>query len=143
MTVYGLFVEHYQKYEAIWNGNRGTDLFFQNEMPHDPPSQAAWMEQAGIDGRAAFKVGDSVTSFTGYGIGSYSFFNYGVDIFAAHALEVLNTLPAVSLNDVLTILLDATHRKGGIRHVINDTGGPFNRRQPGHPVDSGELPDYW
>jgi hypothetical protein len=33
VTAYGLFVEHYQKYEVIWNGNSGTDIFFQNEMP--------------------------------------------------------------------------------------------------------------
>jgi hypothetical protein len=30
VTAYGLFVEHYQKYEVIWNGNGGTDIFFQN-----------------------------------------------------------------------------------------------------------------
>jgi hypothetical protein len=38
VTAYGLFVEHYQKHEMIWNGNDGTDVFFQNEMPYDPPS---------------------------------------------------------------------------------------------------------
>ncbi|MBA2391240.1 MAG: adenylyl cyclase, partial [Ktedonobacteraceae bacterium] len=43
VTAYGLAVEHYQQYEVIWNGNGGTDIFFQNEMPYDPPSQAAWM----------------------------------------------------------------------------------------------------
>ncbi len=49
VTAYGLFVEHYQKDQVIWNGQRGTDIFFQNEMPYDPPSQAAWM--AGPDHR--------------------------------------------------------------------------------------------
>src|SRR4029077_1135468 len=49
VTAYGLFVEHYQKYEVIWNGNGGTDIFFQNEIPYDPPSQAAWMEAPGVD----------------------------------------------------------------------------------------------
>ena len=47
VTAYGLFVEHYQKYEVIWNGNDGRVVFFQNEMPYDPPSQAAWMEAPG------------------------------------------------------------------------------------------------
>ena len=61
VTAYGLFVEHYQKYEVIWNGNDGTVVFFQNEMPYDPPSQAAWMEAPGVDGWAAFKVADGVT----------------------------------------------------------------------------------
>jgi len=44
-----------------------------NEMPYDPPSQAAWMEAPGVDGWAAFKVTENVTSFKGYGLGSYSF----------------------------------------------------------------------
>ena len=59
VTAYGLFVEHYQKYEVIWNGNGGTDIFFQNEMPYDPPSQAAWMEAPNVDGWAAFKVANT------------------------------------------------------------------------------------
>ena len=88
MTAYGLFVEHYQKFEVIWNGNGGTVVFFQNEMPYDPPSQAAWMEAPGVPGWAAFKIPNSVTSFNGFGMGSYSFFNQGLDIFAAHAFEV-------------------------------------------------------
>ncbi len=61
VTAYGLFVEHYQKYEVIWNGANGTDIFFQNEMPYDVPNQAAWMEAPGVDGWAAFKVGDNVS----------------------------------------------------------------------------------
>jgi hypothetical protein len=133
-------VEHYQKYEVIWNGNGGTDVFFQNEMPYDPPSQAAWMESPTVDGWAAFKVGDNVTSFTGYGMGSYSFFNQGVDIFAAHAFEVPTSLPAASLNDLLTIFLDASHGKGGILHVINDTGGSSTIANPDTPVDVVSYP---
>ena len=39
----GLFVEHYQKTEVAWNGQNGKMIFFQNEMPYDPPNQAAWM----------------------------------------------------------------------------------------------------
>ena len=86
VTAYGLFVEHNQKYEVIWNGNGGRDIFFQNEMPYDVPNQAAWMEAPGVDGYAALKVAGDVTSFSGYGMGSYSFFNQGVNIYAARAL---------------------------------------------------------
>ena len=43
VTAYGLVVEHYQKNEVIWSGQGGTDVFFQNELPYDPPSQSAWM----------------------------------------------------------------------------------------------------
>jgi hypothetical protein len=134
VTAYGLFVEHYQKYEVIWNGNGGTDIFFQNEMPYDPPSQAAWMEAPGVDGWAAFKVAGNVTRFAGYGMGSYSFFNKGVNIYAAHAFEVPTTLPTSSLHDLLTIFLDPTHGSGGIRHVVNDAGGSSTIANPDVPV---------
>ena len=137
---YGLFVEHYQKYEVIWNGQNGSTIFFQNEMPYDPPSQAAWMEAPGIDGWAAFKVANSVTSFSGYGMGSYSFFNQGVDIFAANAFEVPNTLPPSSLHDLLTIFLDASVGKGGILNVINNTGGSSTIANPDVPVTVTSYP---
>jgi hypothetical protein len=139
VTAYGLFVEHYQKYEVIWNGNGGTDIFFQNEMPYDPPSQAAWMEAPGVDGWAAFKVADGVTRFTGYGMGSYSFFNQGVNIYAAHAFEVPTSLPPASLHDLLTVFLNPAG-SGGILHVINDTGGSSTAANPDTPVTVVSYP---
>jgi hypothetical protein len=140
VTAYGLFVEHYQKYETIWNGDGGTVIFFQNEMPYDPPSQEAWMEAPNVPGWAAFKVADTVSSFTGYGMGSYSFFNQGVDVFAANAFEVPTTLPAGSLHDLLTIFLDASVGKGGILNVINDTGGSSTIANPDVPVTVVSYP---
>jgi hypothetical protein len=139
VTAYGLFVEHYQKYETIWNGNDGTDIFFQNEMPYDPPSQEAWMEAPGVDGWAAFKLGDTVTRFSGYGMGSYSFFNQGVNIYAAHAFEVPTTLKPGSLNDLLTIFL-STAGSGGILNVVNDTGGSSTIANPDVPVTVVSYP---
>jgi hypothetical protein len=139
VTAYGLFVEHYQKYEVIWNGNGGTDIFFQNEMPYDPPSQAAWMEAPGVDGWAAFKVGNRVHSFSGYGMGSYSFFNQGVNIYAAHAFEVPTTLSAGSFHDLLTIFL-STSGFGGIQNVINNTGGSSTIANPDTAVTVVSYP---
>jgi hypothetical protein len=130
VTATGLFVEHYQKYEVIWNGNGGQVVFFQNEMPYDPPSQAVWNESATVKGWPAFKVDDDVTSFSGYGMGSYSFFNQGVDIFADRAFEVPTTLPQGSLHDLLTIFLDVVNGKGGILHVVNDAGGSSTAANP-------------
>jgi hypothetical protein len=140
VTAYGLFVEHYQKYEVMWNGNGGTEIFFQNEMPYDPPSQADWMEAAGVDGWAAFKVANTVTSFRGYGMGSYSFFNQGVNIYAANAFEVPVTLPKASLNDLLTIFLNSTGGSGGILNVINGTGGSSTIANPDVPVTVVSYP---
>jgi len=139
VTAYGLFVEHYQKYEVMWNGNGGTEIFFQNEMPYDPPSQAAWTEAPGVDGWAAFKVTNTVTSFKGYGMGSYSFFNQGVTIYAANAFEVPATLPSSSLNDLLTIFL-STQGSGGILNVVNGTGGSSTIANPDKPVTVVSYP---
>jgi len=139
VTAYGLFVEHYQKYEVIWKGNNGTDIFFQNEMPYDPPSQAAWMEAPGIDGWASFKVANSVTSFKGYGMGSYSFFDQGINIYAANAFEVPTTLPPESMNDLLTIFL-STAGSGGILNVIDNTGGSSTIANPDTPVTVVSFP---
>ena len=117
VTAYGLFVEHYQKYQVIWNGNNGTVIFFQNEMPYDPPNQAAWMNGS-MNGYAAFKVADSVTTFQGWGLGSYCFFNVNPSVNAYHAFEVPIT-PGVRLHDLLTVSLGGV---GTITHVVNDTG---------------------
>jgi hypothetical protein len=117
VTAYGMFVEHYQKYELVWNGNDGRNIFFQNEMPYDPPSQAAWQHD-GVNGYAAYKVGDAVTTHEAWGMGSYCYFNQGVDIHASRAFEVPVT-PGVQLHDILTVFLNGS---GGIDHVVNETG---------------------
>src|SRR6516225_8971868 len=83
VTATGLFVEHFQKYNVIWNGNEGEDIFFQNELPYDPPTQADY-EHDGVLGFAAFKVADNVQSFQGYGMGSYIFTNVNPDIHVSH-----------------------------------------------------------
>jgi hypothetical protein len=140
VSAYGFFVEHFQKYEVVWNGDNGTDVFFQNEMPYDVPSQSAWMEAPAVDGYPAFKVGGNVSSFHGYGMGSYSFFNQGIDIFADHAFEVPTTLTAGSMHDLLTIFLDPSHGKGGILHVINETGGSSTIANPDTPVTVVSYP---
>jgi hypothetical protein len=117
VNAYGLFVEHYQKYEVIWNGNNGRDVFFQNELPYDPPNAASWMNGTRV-GYAAFKVADSVTSFQGFGLGSYCFFNVDPTIAAYHSFEVPNKT-GVQLHDILTVSLGGV---GSIVHVVNDTG---------------------
>jgi hypothetical protein len=98
------------------------------------------MEAPGVDGWAAFKVADGVTSFHGYGMGSYGFFNQGVNISAAHAFEVPDDLPPASLSDLLTIFLDANNGAGGILNVVNDTGGPSTIANPDTPVTVASYP---
>ena len=81
-----------------------------------------------------------MTRFHGYGMGSYSFFNQGIDIYADHAFEVPDTLPAGSLNDLLTIFLDPNNGRGGILHVVNDTGGSSTIANPDTPVTVVSYP---
>jgi hypothetical protein len=121
VTATGLFVEHFQKYNVIWAGNHGEDIFFQNELPYDAPNQAAYQHD-GVLGWAAFKVADWVPSFQGYGMGSYIFTNVDPTIHVSHSFEV-PLAPGIQMNDLLTINLSGP---GTIDHVINDTGGPVS-----------------
>jgi hypothetical protein len=135
VTAYGLAVEHYQKSEVIWSGQGGTDIFFQNEMPYDPPSQSAWMASPSQDGYPAFLVSPNVTSFQGYGLGSYCFFNQGVAIQAAMAFQAPDT-SGVQFHDVLTRFLNGS---GSINSVINGTGAAVDSASPG-PSDVVTYP---
>jgi hypothetical protein len=116
----GLFVEHYQQYQVQWNGENGRTIFFQNEMPYDVPSQAAWTSGNG-NGWAAYKVGASVQNHEAWGLGSYCFFNIGgtnTNINAARGFEVPDTA-GVKLHSILTVSLGGN---GTISHVVNNTG---------------------
>ena len=117
VTGYGLFVEHYQKYDLTWNGNGGKAVFFQNEMPYDPPSQSAW--RTGANGYAAYKVGAKVTTHEAWGLGSYCYFNVDPSIHADRGFEVPD-VPGVKMHDLSTVSLGGV---GTIDHVINSTGG--------------------
>ncbi|GGY14173.1 hypothetical protein GCM10007386_50450 [Pseudoduganella dura] len=59
VTGLGLFVEHYQKHQLVWNGDNGQTIFYQSELPYDPPSQAEWMDGE-IAGYASYNVGAGV-----------------------------------------------------------------------------------
>jgi hypothetical protein len=108
-------------------------------MPYDPPSQAAWMSTPTTEGYPAFQVGSKVTSFQGYGMGSYSFFNQGVPIYATQAF-LSPTTPGVQFHDLLTIFLDKVHGSGGILSVIDGTGGSSTAANADTPVDVVTYP---
>ncbi len=114
----GLFVEHFLKDEVMWNGQGGEVIFFQNENPYEVSSQSAWMSSATQNGYPAFFVPNSVTSFSGFGMGSYSFFNQGVAIENSMAFQAPDTA-GVAFHDLLTVFLNGS---GGIQSVINGTG---------------------
>jgi hypothetical protein len=123
VTMYGLFVEHYQQYNTVWNGNGGRTYFYQNEMPYDPPNNATWGSSGGgAQGWAAYKVADSVTTHEAWGVGSYCFFNTNPAVVASRGFEAPNKA-GVRFHGLVTVSLGGV---GTINRVINDTGEVAN-----------------
>jgi hypothetical protein len=118
VTVYGLFVEHHQEFQVLWNGDGGRTYFYQCEIPYDPPNQAAYSSAPGANGWAAYKVADSVTSHEAWGLGVYSVF-HNKGIVLTRAFEVPDR-PSVKFHDMITVCIGPN---GAIDNVINNTGG--------------------
>lgn len=116
VTIYGLFVEHFQKAQVVWRGNGGRVYFYQSEIPYDPPSQPEWTSATGR-GHAAYQVGDAVTRHEAWGLGVYSVF-LKPDVVLDRAIEVPDR-PGVRLHHMITVCLVD---KGSIERVVNDAG---------------------
>jgi hypothetical protein len=119
VTIYGLFVEHHQEFQVLWNGNFGRTYFYQSEIPYDPPDQPSFTSAPGTNGWASYKVADTVTSHEAWGLGIYSVFRYP-DVVLSRAIEVPDK-PNVRFHDMITVALG---RHGEISNVIDSTGGP-------------------
>ncbi|MFH8489699.1 coagulation factor 5/8 type domain-containing protein [Streptomyces longisporoflavus] len=115
----GLFVEHFNKYDVQWNGERGRTIFYQNEKAYDAPNQAA-IQNGGIRGYAAYKVADSVNTHEGWGLGSYCYYNVDPTIVQEHGFQAPNK-SGVKFHHLLVVSLGG---KGQYAHVINSTGNP-------------------
>jgi hypothetical protein len=134
VTATGLFVEHFQRYNTVWNGERGTVVLYQNELPYDPPTQADWMNGA-VEGYAGYKVGDKVKTHTLYGAGVYVFNQNNPSIHTENGFEVPER-PGVRLHHIMTVNLSA----GTIDHVVNGVGEAADTTKIGVPVYIAEYP---
>ncbi|MEV6302826.1 glycosyl hydrolase family 28-related protein [Actinoplanes sp. NPDC051861] len=134
VTATGLFVEHFQKYNTVWNGERGTTVLYQNELPYDPPTQADWMN-GDVEGYAGYKVGNKVKKHTLYGGGVYVFNQNNPTIHTENGFEVPNT-PGVKLHHIMTVNLSA----GIIDHVVNGVGEAADTTKIGQPVFVTDYP---
>lgn len=134
VTATGLFVEHFQKYNTIWNGNAGTTVLYQNELPYDPPTQADWMNGK-VEGYAGYKVGDKVKTHQLYGAGVYVFNQNNPSIHTENGFEVPNK-PGVQLHHIMTVNLSA----GVIDHVVNGVGDAADTTKVGVPVYVKQYP---
>ncbi|AGL15927.1 hypothetical protein [Actinoplanes sp. N902-109] len=134
VTATGLFVEHFQKYNTVWNGDKGTTILYQNELPYDPPTQADWMNGK-VEGYAGYKVGDKVKTHALYGAGVYVFNQNNPSIHTENGFEVPNR-PGVKLHHIMTVNLAA----GTIDHVVNGVGDPADTTRIGTPVYVVDYP---
>ena len=135
VTATGLFVEHFQQYNTTWNGNNGTVVLYQNELPYDPPTQADWTQPDGTLGYPGYKVGDHVRNHRLYGAGVYVFNQNNPSIVTENGFEVPER-PGVKLHHIMTVNLSA----GTINHVVNGVGGPADTTGIGVPVFIVDYP---
>jgi hypothetical protein len=130
VTATGLFVEHFQEFNTVWNGERGTTVLYQNELPYDPPTQADWTRPDGTLGWAGYKVADDVTEHTLHGGGVYVFNQNNPEIVTENGFEVPE-VPGVNLHHIMTVNLSA----GTINHVVNGVGDAV-------PPSTSGAPEY-
>jgi hypothetical protein len=123
VLMYGLAVEHFQKYQTVWNGNSGRLYFYQSETPYDVPSQAEWMSGS-VNGYASYKVDDTVTDHQAWGLGIYSFFRDAI-VSLRHAIEVPARLEA-GFTNMVTFWLDGLEGSE-ITHILNERGATVTK----------------
>jgi hypothetical protein len=126
VTAYGLFVEHFEEYQTLWNGDGGRIYFYQSEIPYDVPSQAQWTHD-GENGYASIKVADAVTHFDGRGLGIYCYFDNPVVL--DNAIES-PTAGGVTFQHVVTEWFKNA-AGSAINHIINGTGAAVNSSNAG------------
>jgi predicted heme/steroid binding protein len=119
VTIYGLFNEHFQEYQTIWNGENGRVYMYQSEMPYDPPTADAW-KHGETFGYASYKVGDQVKVHHAWGVGIYNVF-YDAPVIVDRAIE---TPQAVENGFYHKIIFWLNGNKGSIvKSIINGKGG--------------------
>ena len=128
VTATGLFVEHFQTYNTVWNGENGRVILYQNELPYDPPTQADWTQPNGTLGYPGYKVADDVTTHRLDGAGVYVFNQNNPSILTANGFEVPET-SGVQLHHIMTVNLSA----GTLQHVVNGVGGQADNTNTGTP----------
>ncbi|SEB68647.1 hypothetical protein SAMN04489844_0845 [Nocardioides exalbidus] len=124
----GLFVEHFQQDNTVWNGEDGHVVLYQNELPYDPPSQADWTQPDGTLGWPGYRVTDRVTRHQLFGGGVYVFNRNDPSITTENGFEVPER-DGVRLHHVMTVNLDA----GSIEHVVNGVGDRVDSTRSGTP----------
>jgi len=122
VTIYGLFNEHFQEYQTLWNGNNGRVYFYQSEMPYDPPAVDSW-KHGDTYGYASYKVSDHVLTHEAWGVGIYNVF-YDAPVIVDNAIETPSSLEG-SIHNKIIFWLNG-NKESVVRSIINGKGGPVN-----------------
>ncbi|MDD4971077.1 MAG: coagulation factor 5/8 type domain-containing protein [Paludibacter sp.] len=122
VTIYGLFNEHFQEYQTLWNGNNGRVYFYQSEMPYDTPTIDAWKHDDKY-GYASYKVSEKVNSHEAWGLGVYCVF-YHAPVPVSDAIETPPTLEK-NLHHSIMFWLNG-NKESSIKHLINNSGESVN-----------------
>jgi hypothetical protein len=119
VTIYGLFNEHFQEYQTLWNGDNGRVYFYQSEMPYDPPTADSWKHDS-VMGYASYKVSARVKNHEAWGLGIYNVF-YNAPVVVDNAIEAPPALEG-NFHHVLIYWLNG-NKESTVRSVINGKGG--------------------
>jgi hypothetical protein len=126
-TIYGLFVEHYQKYDTYWAGENGRMYFYQNEKAYDVPTQEDWIGPDGNrNGWSAYRVADNVKKHEAWGVGVYSVFNRTKGFVLLENAILTPAKGDITVHYPFTVNLSTD---GGIEHIINGLGGPHTSKE--------------
>ena len=122
VTMHGLFVEHYQKYQAVWLGEHGRIFFFQCETPYEFPFQV-FSHGGTVYGWASVKVANHVNYFTGVGFGIYGVHNHFTTI-VENSIEIPHR-EHVWLRNIMhnEIGSQGSPTGAGTLNIINGVGG--------------------
>jgi hypothetical protein len=118
VTALGLFVEHYQQTQVLWNGDAGRTIFLQSEAPYDPPNQAAYMNGS-EDGYPYYEIGEHVRSHEASGMSVATLFIYSPTPIYIHSAYKAPFKPNIHLRHILGEVLLG---QGGIQNLVNDDG---------------------
>ncbi len=118
--MYALMVEHFEKYQTIWNGEDGCVVMYQSEIPYDVPDQNVWMSHDGtVNGYASFHVDEEVKNFEAWGLGIY-LYNRDAKVNLHTAMEVPDR-KGVKVHNICSVMITGNP---GMSHVLNDCGDP-------------------
>ncbi len=121
--MYGLFCEHTVEDQLIWNGNHGSVVFFQCELPYDVKD-----ENFGQKNFVGYRVNEKVDYHEGHGVGVYSNFT------GEHVIVKTGILhppkDGIVFNFPFTVFLS---NLGQISTVINHDGLPVSINSKGTP----------